>query len=473
MAEDKPDQSTESGDDTRQMFRVEIPGPTDRVPVNPADILLENGYRLEPLVTGLTYPTSVTFDNAGNVYVGEGGFSYGPAKAEGMGRILKVIDYGQVVEIARNFRGPMTGMTWHNGCFYVAEGAFPGRILRSDIYGRREILVDGLRSGGDHYTSDIVFGPDGMMYFGVGTFTNSAVVGLDNFLFGWFASFPNQHDIPGRDLTLRGANFQSPDPFALLSGQVNIVETGAFKPFGVPSSPGEVVRGQLLSNGAIYQYNPATGELRLLADGLRNPFGLGFSPEGRFFAIDQGYDDRGSRPVANSPDPMWEVIPGGWYGYPDFVAGEPITNPIFASPGKPAPDFVLANHPPLAGSPVAIFPPHSATMKFDFSTNPYFGFTGQAFAAQLGTGAPVTGRPDGMPGFKVVRVDLQSGTVNDFLVINRPGPGGTGPARPVAVKFDPMGQNMYLVDFGILEANASGIIPWARSGALWRISPIR
>ncbi len=154
----------------------------DRLPILPGDIILEPGYRIDPVVVGLTYPTSVTFDDSGNVYVGEAGFSYGPAKADGMGRILQVGWQGQVREIARGFRGPMTSITWNRGFFHVAEGAFPGRILRVGRDGQREVLVDGLRSGGDHYTSEIAFDPSGTMFFGVGTFTNSAVVGFDNFL---------------------------------------------------------------------------------------------------------------------------------------------------------------------------------------------------------------------------------------------------------------------------------------------------
>lgn len=454
--------------------RTEIPGPTDRVPVRPGDISLPGGYRLDPVVTGLTYPTSVTFDDSGNVYVGESGYSYGPAKSDGLGRILRVEQDGSLTEIARGFRAPMTGMIWHRGCFYVAEGAFPGSILRVGMDGSREVLVRGLRSGGDHFTTDVVIGPDGMLYFGVGTFTNSAVVGFDNFLYGWLADMPKQHDVPCRNIVLRGINYKSIDPFALiLEGEVRITLTGAFKPFGTPSFPGETIAGHFACNGVIYRCYPDTTGLEIIADGFRNPFGIGFSPAGRLYAIDQGYDNRGSRPIAGSPDPMWEVIPGGWYGWPDFAAGEPVTDPKFKPPNFPQPQFVLAKHPPLAGKPVINFIHHSASMKFDFSTNPHFGFVGEAFVAQFGSAAPVTGRPPGMPGFKVVRADLQTRQVNDFLVINKPGPGGTGPARPVSAKFDPSGRNLYLVDFGILEANLSGVIPWARSGGLWRICPVK
>ncbi len=86
----------------------------------PGEVSLPPGFILEPVTTGLTYPTSVTFDDDGNIYVGEAGFSYGPAKADGMGRILKVNPDGSRTEVARGFRGPMTSITWHKGFFYVA-----------------------------------------------------------------------------------------------------------------------------------------------------------------------------------------------------------------------------------------------------------------------------------------------------------------------------------------------------------------
>lgn len=106
------------------------PPPCVRIPIRPGDVCLEEGYRLEPVAIGLTYPTSITFDDCGNLYVGEAGFSYGPAKSAGQGRILRLNSDGSVSEIASGFRGQMTGMTWYQEAFYVAEGAFPGRILR-------------------------------------------------------------------------------------------------------------------------------------------------------------------------------------------------------------------------------------------------------------------------------------------------------------------------------------------------------
>ena len=60
-------------------------------------------------------------------------------------------------------------------------------------------------------------------------------------------------------------------------------------------------------------------------------------------------------------------------------------------------------------------------------------FVGEFFVAQFGTGAPVTeGEPTtATPGFRVIRVNPDTGQVNGFLVSARPGnPAGTGVARP-------------------------------------------
>lgn len=159
------------------------------------------------MAVGLTYPAGLTFDDRGNVYIAEAGYSYGPGKTEGQGRILKLAPDGAMDEVAKDFPGPLTGVTWHGGALYAAAGGFPGKIVRVDLDGSKQVLVvDGLRSGGDHYTGQIVFDRQGRMYFGVGTFTNSAVVGLDNFRFGWLPDQPYEHDVPFRTYVLRGEN---------------------------------------------------------------------------------------------------------------------------------------------------------------------------------------------------------------------------------------------------------------------------
>jgi len=266
------------------------PPATPRLPVKPEDIVIQKGYALDAVALGLTFPTSITFDDDGNIYIAEAGYSYGPAKSAGQGRVLRLEPDGSMECMVCGLKGPVTGIAYREGSIYVAQGSFPGRILRVDENRKVTPLVEGLRSGGDHFTGDIVFGPDGRMYFGVGSVTNSGVVGVDNFFFGWLGVMPHMHDIPYRTTVLRGANYVSANPFTLKQPVPCTSITGAFKPLGVPSSPGEIVPGNPMANSVIYSANPDGSDLRAVADGLRNPFGIGFCPCGSLYAIDQGYD---------------------------------------------------------------------------------------------------------------------------------------------------------------------------------------
>ena len=103
--------------------------------------------------------------------------------------------------------------------------------------------------------------------------------------------------------------------------------------------------------------NPDGSNLELVAWGLRNAYGLGFLPDGRLLAVDQGADDRGSRPVGNVPDLLFEVRQGAWYGWPDFIDGDPITDPQYRPVRGPRPVFALANHHELP-------PPEKELLRF-------------------------------------------------------------------------------------------------------------
>src|SRR5262249_37015318 len=140
--------------------------------------------------------------------------------------------------------GPWTGLSFYRGAFYVSEGGQlrgAGRIVRVTLDGKITTLIDGLPSIGDHHANRPVVGPDGWVYFGVGTATNSAVVGSDNFKIGWLKRFPHFHDIPPCDITLTGQNFVSDNPLTPECGDTAV--TGAYVPFGTPTVPGQVIPG--------------------------------------------------------------------------------------------------------------------------------------------------------------------------------------------------------------------------------------
>ena len=63
---------------------------------------------------------------------------------------------------------------------------------------------------------------------------------------------------------------------------------------------------------AVMRCNLDGSGLELVAWGFRNAYGLGFLPDGRLLAADQGVDDRGSRPLGNAPDLFHEVKARAW-----------------------------------------------------------------------------------------------------------------------------------------------------------------
>lgn len=449
-------------------------GQTDFSPpreVDPSDIAVPAGYAVEKVTEGLTFPSAVLADEDDQLYVVEAGYSYGPEFAPP--RLLRVHDDGTDKEIARGDSGPWTGAALHDGTFYIAASGAEGRILQVSPDGNVDRLIGGLPGRTDHHTNGPVVGADGWLYFGQGTATNSAVVGLDNFEFGWLSQSPERHDMPCRSVTLAGENFSTANP---LDDTDATAVTGAYVPFGTRTSEGERIEGQVPCTGAILRVPVAGGSPEVVAWGLRNPFGLAFSPEGELFATDNGFDERGSRPVFGAADYLWRIKQGAWYGWPDFVGGRPITDNRFRPPGGPQPEFLLRDHPQVPPAPRAVFGVHSSSNGLDFSRSPDFGHVGDAFVAQFGDMAAGTGKVLSPVGFRVVRVDPETGVVDAFAT-NRQGDGpaswlGTaGLERPVDVQFSADGRELYVLDFGVMTISDQGPVPRRNTGVLWRIRP--
>ncbi|MCK6548740.1 PQQ-dependent sugar dehydrogenase [Myxococcota bacterium] len=480
--------------------------------------MLPAGFEAVAIATGLTFPSGVTFDDQGRVHVVEAGYSYGERFE--IPRLLRVDADGGVHEVARGDDPPWTGVTFHRGAFYVAEGGLKrgGRILRITPDGASSALVEDLPSIGDHHVDGPVVGPDGYLYFGLGTATNSGIVGPDNHEFGWLRRAPRFHDVPCLDVTLTGEDFESPD---VLGASDRRVSTGAYSPFGESTEPSQVVRGRVPCSGAILKIplEPATTSssalaahddarstrVRATADtcgvppvlaltaeeraarvtplvpelvawGLRNPFGLAFSPHGRLFATDNGADHRGSRPIYGAADVLWEIRPGQWYGWPDFAEGRPIDQPRFGQRSdERTPRRLLATHPMTPPRPTAYLAVHSSSDGLDFSRNDEFGYSGQVFIAQFGDQAPAVGKVFAPVGFRIVRVDVATGVIADFAV-NRADASGPasklglgGLERPVALRFDPSGRTLFVVDFGELVVDGHTLTPRPKTGVLWAI----
>jgi glucose/arabinose dehydrogenase len=414
----------------------------------------------EKIIGGLHFPTSIAFDAEGRVHVAESGLPFDGAPPGG--RILNLDHSGGASLIGQDLRTPVTGLLFYSGNFYISEGGNPGRISRLTPDGRRTNVIDGLPGLGNYHTNMAVVGPDGKLYFAQGAATNSGVVGLDAHDLGWLRRLPHNHDIPGIDVTLAGATFESVDPRIPDSGAKT--RTGVFLPFGTPGEPDQRIPGRVPCTAAVMRCNLDGSGLEMFAWGLRSAFGLLFLPDGRLLATEQGPDERGSRPIGRAPDMLFEVVQDRYYGWPDFVAGIPVTDERFLPSHGPRPSFVLADHaalPPLA-SPLLCFPVNSAATKLDVLPSHAPRYPGHILVCLFGDERPVAGPPGPRVGRKLARIDPADWSLHELSI---------GPFhRPIDVRVAPSGEHFYVLDFGEFELATGHVMARAGTGALWRAS---
>lgn len=376
---------------------------------------------------GLQFPSSLVFDERGGCYVAESGLRFdGRPQAA---RVLRLdLRGGEPEVLCSDLRAPVNGLTLFEGALWVAEGGNPGCISRVDLDGRRTVILDGLPGGGNYHTNMVAIGRDRKLYFGQGALTNSAVV----------EAAGEPHDVPGMDIVLTD-------------------DAGAFAPFGAKHRAGTRVPAHLPCTAAIMRCELDGSALELVAWGLRNPYGLGFTPQGRLLALDLGMNDRGSRPVGNAPSCLYAIERGAWYGWPDFVAGVPVEDHEFFSARGGQPRFVLANHAelPKPPAPLVAFPARAAAVKFALGH-------GQIYVALFGDKRPFTAPPGPAAGRAVVRVDPREWSIHPVV--------GAPLHRPIDVCVHPIDGGLYVLDFGEFELRGSGEADAVdTSGKLWRV----
>lgn len=405
---------------------------------------------LEVVADGLNFPTSLTFDDAGTPYVAESGLPF--AGAPRGGRIWRLDGDGRTL-LAEGLRPPVNGLVYHDGSLYVTEGGYPGRISRlSPDGGELETIVDNLPGPGNYQTNMVAFGPDGKLYFSQGAMTNTGIIGLDAYDLGWLRLLPHAHDVPGLEIELKDVSVETNDPFN--EGQT--IRTGAFTEWGTIQPAGTRIKPELPCTSAMMRCDLDGSNLELVAWGLRNAFGLLFLRDGRLIVTDQGSDDRGSRPVGNIPEILFEVKEGAWYGFPDFIGGTPISDARFRPENGEAPEFILSNHDELPTPERALLEltPHVAATKLAEAPD------GRIVVALFGDEVPMVAPSGPRVGRNLALVD-PSDWSHEILDV-------PPLLRPLDVGFAPDG-SLYVLDFGHFEPGRGTMDATAGSGGLWKM----
>jgi glucose/arabinose dehydrogenase len=462
------------------------------------------GFELRPYVYNLNNPTGFCFDELGNLIVTEGGYDGEDPRIFGIrpnGTRFDIYPIETRIPIIKpGFRvyGPVGGIVCYHGRIFVAHRDEHDRgVVTSFGYdGSHETVVADLPTRGDYGMGDIaVSSIHDRLYFGVGTTTNSGVVGLDNWRAGWVRDHPDACDVPAKPLKLLGYRFDAPNPQASVFTSDTTV-TVPFEPLGVsdithiPASP------MSKPTGAIYSISPDGGDLRLEAWGIRNPVGLVVSEFGRVYFTDQGMELRGTRPIAHDPDGLFRLVTDAWYGWPDFSRSlHPVGEARFQPPswmvistGYPDVGFVIDHQGSGLTDPdlrwlAAQFPPQAGASKMDFvpSLGAFRQYAGNLIVALWGDRAPFSNADQPLSeapaGYKVVRVDPDRREVQNFVFNTDGGPASQlqdnskyALERPIDVKFGPDG-SLYILDFGRIRMVDGKLKVYDGTGKVFRLIP--
>jgi glucose/arabinose dehydrogenase len=369
-------------------------------------------------------------------------------------------------------------------------------------------FITGLPTG-DHPAEQLEF-KDGWIYWSQGSTTNAGVVGRDN------GGGANQHDIACQDIVLSQNVFDSGGG----------VRSSGYSDFGA-TRPGATVpahegRNDRACDGAILRANLHARDpqrsIEPFSWGYRNPYGIRFAPEdhalkGGLFVTENGEDERGARPVNNSPDrlALARQNPDGtpdYHGWPDrfgfLDSTQALYNPVggpgddnaAAAIGKPV-QPVLAFPPQPITAPIALEPADVAVVGVDFVPDSFAVGPVKRGAALIaregdfgfskGNGTPEAGHDIELVNFSGPHEPLQ--VQQSKFAFNRTGDqaftddGVRGINRPTDLKFGPDGC-AYLVDYGavrdfgqsdpatVFRAPADApLVQIPGTGVIWRICP--
>src|SRR6476469_8184745 len=97
---------------------AKLPVPA-RPKVDPAAVVVPEGYQVEVVMAGLSFPTDIALATDGTVFVSEGGSSW-PTRPYMPSRVLSLAPDGKVEAITMNVQAGPRGIAWRDGDLYMA-----------------------------------------------------------------------------------------------------------------------------------------------------------------------------------------------------------------------------------------------------------------------------------------------------------------------------------------------------------------
>jgi glucose/arabinose dehydrogenase len=215
---------------------------------------------------------------------------------------------------------------------------------------------------------------------------------------------------------------------------------------GSNSNAGENGLAAEEGRAAVWEINPATGQHRVFAYGLRNPNGLAWVPDtGKLWAVVNERDELGSDLV---PDYMTALVEGGFYGFPYSYFGSHIDERVKEQrpdlvASAVVPDYALGPHTASLG---LVYDNGSFAAQGPYSTGMFVGQHGSWNRKPLSGYRVVfvpfrNGKPTGAP------IDVLTGFLDDK---------GHAFGRPVGVALDKSGALLVADDVG---------------NTVWRVAP--